>query len=182
MNIYLEEKINKEPYYKRITNDKIINVTGSSGSGKSTFCHQFQNNNYIYIDTDELKDERDSDNNDCQRLKKHIIEKYHRLPDIVTEFPIYYKEILEYFKNQDKILVIDSAQFGYIINDIDLLKGEIYILRTSIDECYKRVLQRWISNHPEYKEEDYRKYKERKKGIYNWYHNINKLIDEIEKL
>lgn len=36
-DILIDISISKEPYIKNITNDKIINLTGESGSGKSYF-------------------------------------------------------------------------------------------------------------------------------------------------
>ena len=52
-SIYIDEKISKEPYMKKISDDKVINITGESGSGKSYYTKQFINNDkYIVIDTD----------------------------------------------------------------------------------------------------------------------------------
>ena len=52
-SIYIDEKISKEPYIKKLSDDKVINITGESGSGKSYYTKQFINNDkYIVIDTD----------------------------------------------------------------------------------------------------------------------------------
>ena len=46
---------NKEPYEKIVTEDRIINITGESGSGKSTYTKEYlDDDNYIVIDTDEI--------------------------------------------------------------------------------------------------------------------------------
>ena len=50
--------IDKEPYIKDITDDKIINLTGQSGSGKSTYVKEYLNtNDYLIVDTDDVLSE-----------------------------------------------------------------------------------------------------------------------------
>lgn len=52
-NLLISRTVDKETYIKTITNDRVINVTGESGSGKSYFCNKYNNDNkYIVIDTD----------------------------------------------------------------------------------------------------------------------------------
>ena len=47
--------IDKEPYIKKITTDKIINLTGQSGSGKTTYAiKNFNSDDYLLIDTDDI--------------------------------------------------------------------------------------------------------------------------------
>ena len=61
--IFISETIDKEPYIKDITDDRIINLTGESGSGKSYFSNKYINdNNYIVIDTDIVFSNKESDN------------------------------------------------------------------------------------------------------------------------
>ncbi len=39
---------NKEPYIKNLTNDKVINITGKSSSGKSSFSDKYiKDGNYF---------------------------------------------------------------------------------------------------------------------------------------
>ena len=83
-------------------------------------------------------------------------------------------------KDTDKTIVIDSAQYRNI-KDYSILKGEIIVIRTSIDNCYKRVLDRWKSINKNYNQEEYVKYAERKKGMFKWYKSINKFIETVEK-
>ena len=40
-DLFIELDVDKEPYVKVISEDKIINLTGESGSGKSTYSQQF---------------------------------------------------------------------------------------------------------------------------------------------
>ena len=47
--------INKDPYKKRLTNDKIVNLTGQSGAGKSTYAmNHFNSKDYLVVDTDDI--------------------------------------------------------------------------------------------------------------------------------
>ena len=49
----------KEPYIKVLSNDKIINLTGQSGSGKSTYAkNNYSSDEYVIIDTDEIFSEK----------------------------------------------------------------------------------------------------------------------------
>ena len=55
---------------KQISNDKIINVTGSVGSGKSTYGREYKDNNdYIVIGLDSILSDKDPDS-----MNKEILE------------------------------------------------------------------------------------------------------------
>ena len=173
--------IEKEPYVKVLTNDKIINLTGQSGSGKSTYAQKmFGSKKYIIIDTDIIIGNNHSNNKYCNDLKKYFKTKYpDRILDLGENFDFIYNEILNYFKNYDKTIVIDCAQF-HCIQDISLLKGTVIVLRTSIDTCYKRCIERYVENHPNCTDEELKKYKERKKKIYEWYHGSNEFLNRVD--
>ena len=179
--MYIEIDKDKAPYIKKITDDKIINLTGESGSGKSYFSKQYVGDEYIVIDTDEVFSRFDKSTDYNREFGLYLREKYEVLPDIISSFDIFYKDVLEYFSNSDKTIVIDSAQFRNI-KDISLLKGTVIVMRTCINTCYDRCISRWISEHDNYSEEELNKYKERKKGVYTWYLGLNKLIDRVEDL
>ena len=54
-SLFITINIDKDPYIKKLTNDKVINLTGQSGSGKSTYArNNFNSNKYIVIDTDDI--------------------------------------------------------------------------------------------------------------------------------
>ena len=61
-------------------------------------------------------------------------------------------------------------------------KGKIIVMRTSIDTCYKRVLDRWKSINENYSKEEYNKYAERKKGMFKWYKSLNNFLEKVERL
>ena len=56
-------------------------------------------------------------------------------------------------------------------------------MRTSIKTCYERTLNRWKSiMDNNYSEDEYVRYADRKKGMFNWYKGINKFLENINKL
>lgn len=176
--------VSKEPYVKILSKDKIINLTGQSGSGKSYYAKEnFNNYNYIVIDTDDIfSDKRFNKSNGINKeLGIYFRNKYKTLPNLGDDFDLIYKEILDYCKNINKIIVIDCAQF-HCIKDINILKGKIIILRTCIDECYNRCIERWINNHQNAPLEEQESYSNRKKSIYKWYKYTNEFINKIENL
>ena len=185
-DLLISRFVDKGPYIKYITDDKVINITGESGSGKSTYTKKYLNNEkYIVIDTDEIIKDTPTNNKDCLAFRKYLKEKYtDNIPNIFSEFSIIYSDILNYYKNTDKTLIIDSAQFRNLKTDeeIKLLKGKIIVLRTSIEECYKRVINRWKEINKNYNEEELTKYKNKKLGMFEWYKSLNNFLIKIDSL
>ena len=185
-DLLISISVSKEPYIKQITNDNIINITGESGSGKSTYTNKFlDDKNYIVIDTDEIKGDRLTNNKYCLEFREYLKNKYgNKELDSCKDFSIIYKEVLEYYKGTNKTLIIDSAQFRNLRTDEDikLLKGKIVVLRTCIDECYKRCINRWKKLNKDYTEEELEKYKNKKLGMYKWYKSLNEFIERIDKI
>ena len=132
--------VDKEPNVKNITDDNIINITGESGSGKSTYINKYMNNDkYVVIDTDLLFCADLIDNKDYIKLRELF--KCQSKDILITDFDNFYLKVLEYYRNIDKAIVIDSAQYRNI-EDYSILKGQIIVMRTCIDTCYNRVLSR----------------------------------------
>ena len=134
--------VNKEPYTKKLTADRIINLTGQSGSGKTTYANEHYNSvEYLVIDTDEIF----SDNrfNNAKGINKELGEyfrnKYQELPNCGDDFDLIYNEIINYCKKYDKTIVIDCAQF-HCVKDINILKGTLIVIRTCIATCYLRTI------------------------------------------
>lgn len=176
--------IDKEPYIKTISDDKIINLTGQSGSGKSTYAlNNFNTSDYIVIDTDDIfSDERFKEAKGLNKeLGEYFRSKYNPLPNCGDDFDLIYKEILGYCKNIKETIVIDCAQF-HCIKDISLLKGKLIVIRTCIDNCYNRTIERFKRIKPSYTEEELNKYIEKKKSIYKWYKYSNEFIKNIDKI
>lgn len=186
----LDIKLNeyKEPYIKQLTNDNIINLTGQSGSGKSTYANKnFSSEEYQIIDTDDVFSEKRFEESTGlnKKLGEYFRSKYKELPNLSNDFDLIYNEIIDYCKGSNKTIVIDCAQF-HCCKDISILKGKIIIIRTDIDTCYNRAISRWIETHKQnnwcYTEEELNAYKERKKAIYKWYKYSNEFIRKIDNI
>lgn len=178
----------KEPYIKQLTDDKIINLTGQSGSGKSYYAKEkFSSEEYEIVDTDDIFSEKRFavSTGLNKKLGEYFRNKYSELPNLADNFDLIYNEIINYCKDNNKIIVIDCAQF-HCCKDISILKGKIIIIRTDIDTCYNRTISRWIETHKQYNldytEEELNVYKERKKAIYKWYKGSNEFIRKIDML
>lgn len=172
----------KEPYIKVLSNDKIINLTGQSGSGKSTYAkNNYSSDEYVIIDTDEIFSEKRFKNSSGlnKELGLFFRKKYEVLPDLGNDFDSIYLDILDYCKDIDKTIVIDCAQF-HCIKDISILKGVVIVIRTCIDTCYNRCIERFKSSY-NYTESELDAYKEKKKKIYTWYHQTNEFIKKIDE-
>lgn len=178
--------VTKEPYIKCLTNDKVINLTGQSGSGKSYYAKEnFDNEEYEIIDTDDVfSGKRFEESTGLNKeLGEYFRSKYQELPNLADDFDLIYNEIIDYCKDINKTIVIDCAQF-HCCKNISILKGKIIIIRTDIDTCYNRTISRWIEKHEQknwdYTEEELNSFKERKKRIYKWYKGSNEFIRKID--
>ena len=179
-DLLISRFVDKKPYIKDITEDKVINLTGESGSGKSYFSNKYLNDdNYIVIDTDIVFSDKISDNKESVELRRIFNNKPKDY--LFTNFDEFYTKTLEYFKSIGKTIVIDSAQYRNI-KDYSILKGKIIVMRTGIETCYERVLKRWKSSTKNYTNEEYQKYMLRKLGIFKWYKGLNKFLEEIDKV
>lgn len=179
-DILIDLKQDKGPYMKQITRDKIINLTGESGSGKSYYARKYINDdNYIIIDTDEVFARHDKATGVNKEFGSYLRYKYKTLPSLFEDFDLIYDEIITFFKDYNKTIVIDSAQFRNM-KDISKLKGKVIVIRTSIDNCYKRSIERYKNNYPNATKGELNKFSERKKGMYEWYKSLNEFIQNID--
>ena len=179
-NLFIELNVDKEPYIKKLTDDNVINLTGESGSGKSYYTNHYLNNdNYVVIDTDEVFARFEDSKGINKELGIEFRNKYKELPNLFNDFDIIYQDILEFFKDTNKIIVIDSAQFRNV-KDINILKGTVIVMRTSVDKCYNRCIERYKINHPNATEEDIINYSNKKRGMYIWHKSINDFILKID--
>ena len=109
-----------------------------------------------------------------------LISKYNELPNLLENIDTIYNDILEYYKNSNKFIIIDSALLRYI-KDVSILKGELIVLRTSINTCFNRCIERYKKNNPNASFEEIIEYSNRKKNMYIWYNNLNKFLDRVDK-
>lgn len=139
----------KDPYIKRLTNDKIINLTGESGSGKSYFSSRWkEDKDYIIIDTDKVfnKAKVDEANIHERKLRENLQKKYGSdLPELTDNIRIFYNDILKFFEGKKETIVIDSALLKYV--PIEEIKGTVIVMRTSVITCYERCIKRYEKRH-----------------------------------
>lgn len=179
-DILISRFVDKEPYVKTITSDKIINLTGESGSGKSFYTNQYlDDDNYIVIDTDIVFSDKPSTNKESLEIRELF--KDRDKEDLINDFDGCYLQILDYFKDSDKTIVVDSAQYRNI-KDYSILKGQIIVMRTSIETCYERCLNRWKQINKDYAKEDFIKYANKKSAMFKWYKGLNRFILELDKI
>lgn len=179
-DILISRFVDKEPYIKDISNDRVINVTGESGSGKSTYVTKYLNDdNYIVIDTDLVFEKEKVDNKYILELRN--IFKNKEKDYLINNFDEFYLNILDYFKDVEKTIVIDSAQIRNV-KDYSILKGKLIVIRTSIDNCYNRCIERWKENNKNYTDVDLEEYSNKKSNMFDWYKTLNEFLVNIESL
>lgn len=108
-------------------------------------------------------------------------EKYETMPTLGNDFDLIYQDILDYCKRYDKPIVIDCAQF-HCVKEPSILKGKMVIMRTSIDNCYQRCLNRYQKEHPNCSQEELNDYANHKKSIYKWYKGSNRFLEKIDQM
>ena len=105
-NLYVDIDIDKDPYIKHLSDDLVLNITGESGSGKTTQTEKYKNDpSCIVIDTDEVYKSKNKSNAN-QEVYDMLIKKYNELPDLFTSFDEVYKSIINHFKYSNKLVVL----------------------------------------------------------------------------
>lgn len=205
MDYGIDENASKPLLYRKLTNDKVINIAGEGGAGKSTLCENFRRNpnEYIVIDFDSIN----LDNNRVGTLEydlvKLIVNKYgkdifprtHRsngekqmqinedfLKKYSTCFAIIYDEIINYLEPTGKVIVMDGSQYRFV-NDASKIKGEFIALRTSLETCLNQSFSRHKKLNPEETEEQLFKHRQNKKEMFTIFNPLlNTTINNVAKL
>ena len=145
----MEKKIylfrDRDDYVKKISDDDIINVTGSVGSGKSTYGRKYRSNtDYIVIGFDSISSDMDpyTMNEDIVNLRKILLDKYN---DLTLDEMVYYDDIVEYIKGKNKKGIIEGGHIMHV-DDISKLKGTVIVKRTARFKCYYRSAYRDFKN------------------------------------
>ena len=175
--------ISREPLIIEMTSDKVVNITGLSGSGKTTYVKEhYDSDNYLFIDTDEIFSDKhfEKATGINRELGEMFREKFDSIPTLDNDFDLIYETIIDYLAALNKIIIIDCAQFSSV-SDINKLIGEIIILRTDVTTCYQRSMERYEIRHKEYTESEMNEYKERKKKLFVWYRQTNEFIKKVLK-
>ena len=178
--LYITEDIDKDPYIKHISDDNILNLTGPSGSGKTTASEKYKNDpNCVVIDTDQVFGKQPK-NKDNEELYNYLKNKYKTIPELSDNFDTLYNDILEYYKDKNKFIIIDCATF-HLMKNVKNIKGDIIVLRTCINTCYNRCIERYKKIKPNATFEEISEYASRKKAMYTWYHGTNSFLDKLDK-
>ena len=179
-NFFLNKLIDKEPYIKYFTDDKVINITGRSGSGKTYTCkNNYNNEQYIVIDTDLIFNHYETDNLECIELREVFKNESREI--LTKDFDRVYLKILDTFKDRGKIIVIDSACF-INMKDYSILKECFIALRTSVYNSYINVLERWKNNNKDFGIDEYINYVKKKQYLLNSSSCFDLFLERINKL
>lgn len=181
-------------YIKKISDDDIINVIGTKGSGKTTSANKYISNaDYIVINCDRLYDmPTDSEVEDefLPKVKELLIKKYGKVYT-GKDFSICYEEIVDFAKKKQKKLIIEGNVI-YDIEPITKLKGTVIVKRTGVLKCFLRAVFRDYPTSYFLKLEiekhgpiigrisRFKNIIKRRKSIFKEYHRIEKDIEELE--
>lgn len=185
----------RKDYVKKLTDDKIINIIGTKGSGKTTSANKYiDNDNYLVINCDRLYDmptDNALEDDFLPKVKELLIKKY---GEIYTgeKFEICYDEIVSFAKENKKNIIIEGNVI-YDIKPITKLKGTVVAKRTGVLKCFLRAVKR---DYPTsyFLKLEIEKYGpimgrisrlkniiKRRKSIFKEYHTIENDIEELEE-
>ena len=187
MDIRIDETIDKAPYYKKISDDKVINITGEGGSGKSTIASKYKkDDNYIVVDYDLIMLNPEEGTIEYE-LRQMLLNKYGEvlfkginelgLDKVKENFTTMYTEIINYLskKETNKTIVLDGSQLRFI-NDVQVIKGEVFVLRPSIQTCISQSVKRYIQKNPQATIEQIQEYTQKRTNIL---YQLNPLMNEL---
>ena len=166
-------------YIKKLSDDDIINVIGTKGSGKTTSANKYiYNDDYIVVNCDRLYDmPTDSKIEDefLPKVKELLIKKYGKVYT-GKDFSICYDEIINFAKKNKKKLIIE----GNVIYDIGILKCFLRAVFRDYPTSYFLKLE--IKKHGPIigRLSRLKNIIKRRKSIFKEYHRIEKDIEELE--
>jgi len=183
----------QDDYVKKLTDDKVINVIGTKGSGKTTSSLKYiEDDDYIVVNLDSLFDSPGANEKDKElpKIRDMLIKKYGYLQD-GHDFTSYYNDIIDYVKKRNKTLLIEGNSLEGM--DLKNLKGKVVVKRTSVFKSFRRSVKRDYKNeyfmnlekekHKHiYKLTRFYKITKRRKKIFKQYKNIEAIIEKLEKL
>ena len=191
-NLYMIR--DRKDYIKKLTDDDVINVIGTKGSGKTTSTLKYINDDdYIVVNCDRLYDmptDKIVEDKFLIEIKDMLKKKYGKICEGET-FINCYNDILDFIKKKNKKALIEGNVI-YDIKPITLLKGTVIVKRTGIIKCYIRAIKRdypiryfldqEIEKHGKLLGRFYRfkNIVKRRKNIFKIYHEIENIIEDLE--
>ena len=186
--------IDRKDYIKKLTDDVVINVIGTKGSGKTTSTLKYiDDEDYIVINCDrlyEMPTDKVVDDKYLTEIKDLLKNKYGKICE-GGEFINCYNDILDFIKSKNKKALIEGNVI-YEIKPITLLKGTIIVKRTGIIKCFIRAVKRdypikYFLNQELEKHgkilgriNRLKNIIKRRKNIFKIYHEIENIIDDLE--
>ena len=136
----------QKDYIKDLTDDNIVNVIGTKGSGKTTLSlKSIDDDDYIVINCDRLFElpSTEKEDKELTNIRKMLNDKYGKL-NMNNDFTNCYNDIVEYILGNNKKGLIE----GNVIQNVDptILKGKIIIKRTASYKSFKRAVKRDYQN------------------------------------
>lgn len=182
----------QDDYVKDLTNDNIINVIGTKGSGKTTISLNYINDDeYIVINCDNIFKDRHTleESEELTSIKKMLNDKYGLL-NINDDFTNCYNDIIKYILSKNKKGLIEGNSIQNV--EFNSLKGRIVIKRTALLKSFKRAVKRDLKNeyymNLEKEKHKYlykliRLYKitKRRLNVFKQAKEIEKIINKLEK-
>ena len=181
----------QDDYVKKLSDEKIINVLGSKGSGKTTSSLEYiKDDDYIVVNGDGLLELPTDEKEDKEliNIRKRLKDKFGTIEE-GEKFVDCYNEIVDYILSKKKKGLIE----GNIIQDMDplLLKGTVVVKRTAVLKSFIRAVKRDYKNkyfmNLEKKQHKYlykltRLYKisKRRLSVFKQAKEIEKIIDKLE--
>ncbi len=190
-----EYKINwftdKSDYEKILSNDEVINIIGSKGSGKTTLSLKYFNNpDYVVINCDRLLElPGDKEHVELSKIRDMLKRKY-RVIEENEKFLKQYLDIIDYVRSKKKKAVIEGNILQEI-SPITNLKGKVIVKRTSKIKSFIRAIKRDYKNEY-FMNEEIKKYgsfgkvtrflkvTKRRKKIFKQIKRIENIIKELE--
>ena len=180
----------QKDYIKDLTDDNIVNVIGTKGSGKTTSSLKYiDDDDYIVINCDRLFElpSNEKEDKELTNIRKMLNDKYGKL-NMNNDFTNCYNDIVEYILGKNKKGLIE----GNVIQNVDptILKGKIIIKRTASYKSFKRAVKRDYQN--EYfmnLEKEKHKYmykltrlykiRKRRKSVFKQAKDIEQIMDKL---
>ena len=180
----------QKDYIKDLTDDNIVNVIGTKGSGKTTSSLKYiDDDDYIVINCDRLFElpSNEKEDKELTNIRKMLNDKYGKL-NMNNNFTNCYNDIVEYILGKNKKGLIE----GNVIQNVDptILKGKIIIKRTASYKSFKRAVKRDYQN--EYfmnLEKEKHKYmykltrlykiRKRRKSVFKQAKDIEQIMDKL---
>ena len=180
----------QKDYIKDLTDDNIVNVIGTKGSGKTTSSLKYiDDDDYIVINCDRLFElpSNEKEDKELTNIRKMLNDKYGKL-NMNNDFTNCYNDIVEYILGKNKKGLIE----GNVIQNVDptILKGKIIIKRTASYKSFKRAVKRDYQN--EYfmnLEKEKHKYmykltrlykiRKRRKNVFKQAKDIEQIMDKL---